>query len=35
MKYGQTRCIGNSQKKISNKNKVIKMFDFNIRKAKK
>lgn len=35
MKYGQTRCTGNSQKKIASKNKAIKMFDFNIRKVRK
>lgn len=35
MKYGQTRCTSNSQKKITNKSRAIKMIDFNIRKAKK
>lgn len=36
VKYEQTRCIGNSQKKSNEtKTKAIKMFDFNTSKAKR
>ena len=36
VKYEQTRCIGNSQKKSNKtKTKAIKMFDFNTSKTKR